>query len=136
MTSPSTLVRKAKAAKNPATAKRLRAQAAKLRRDIRSGTAKKAKKKKAKKVAKKVARSKTPPFTGLIAGIKKSNLDWQVYSDEAGVSRYSEICTSPQPLISDGLMDVIIGYTKSKKPEVQKQARDIIEGQAIGMFQR
>jgi hypothetical protein len=48
MTSPSTLIRQAKQTPNPARAKKLRAQAAKLRREIRAAAKKKAKTKKAK----------------------------------------------------------------------------------------
>lgn len=50
MTSPSTLVRKALAAKSPRAAARFRAMAAKLRREIRQGKVKPRKKRKAKKL--------------------------------------------------------------------------------------
>jgi hypothetical protein len=81
MTSPSTLIRRARKAKNPAESKRLRAQAAKMRRELR-----------AKKVKPKKAKAKKPKkVTNPVAAMDntwsmvKNNLNEILYGDNAKV---------------------------------------------------
>lgn len=87
MTSPSTLIRKAAKATNPRTAKRLRNEAAKLRRAIRATKAKtatKSKKLPAKKAAKKPKKSSAADIRPLPPG---PYVDPQVHTSVGGVNR-------------------------------------------------
>lgn len=118
MTSPSTLIRRARKAKNPAQAKRLRNQAARLRREQRGKSAKKSDTA-AKAAIRKRSGGKPDALAGILGINRSDNPAWRVRQDgDNMVASYgvAEVAgeAKAEPIISGEEIERVRALAKAK----------------------